>query len=100
MRAKTIHVIDVAEYLLAKDGSDMEFQKLHVLCYLCQGWSLAASGSPMFSERIVAADSGPVVPALQALDHGNAVHHGSLYARARSRRALSSRPRGHRGGAS
>ncbi len=36
--------------------------KLHKLLYYCQGWHLAFTGEPLFSERLEAWDKGPVVP--------------------------------------
>ncbi|HAO24655.1 MULTISPECIES: type II toxin-antitoxin system antitoxin SocA domain-containing protein [unclassified Methylophaga] len=38
--------------------------KLQKLAYYCQGYYLAATGEPMFIDRIEAWDHGPVVPSL------------------------------------
>ncbi|SFK02727.1 Panacea domain-containing protein [Methylophaga sulfidovorans] len=38
--------------------------KLQKLAYYCQGYYLATTGEPMFSDRIEAWDHGPVVPSL------------------------------------
>jgi len=59
----TPSVLDVAKYLLERLGP-MSAMKLEKLVYYCQAWSLVWDERPMFSERIEAWASGPVVPAL------------------------------------
>ena len=57
----TVH--DVASYILKQLGptSAMKLQKL---VYYCQAWSLVWDERPLFSARIEASVSGPVVPVL------------------------------------
>ncbi len=43
---------------------DLGSKKLHKLLYYCQGYHLAAFGSPLFSETVSAWDMGPVVGVL------------------------------------
>lgn len=42
----------------------MASSKLHKLAYLCQAYTLAWSGEPLFAEDVLAAESGPVVAEL------------------------------------
>lgn len=56
-------VFDVAQYILRKQGL-MTTMKLQKLVYYCQAWSLVWDEKPLFSEKIEAWASGPVVPAL------------------------------------
>ena len=65
-------VLDVANYILEisrEDSEDGEFElishmKLQKLVYFCQGFSLALSEKPLFSEPIEAWTHGPVCPKL------------------------------------
>lgn len=61
-------VKQVAEYILARQdvdaGDTISNLKLQKLAYYAQGFCLAATGSPLFSEPIVAWEHGPVVPQL------------------------------------
>ena len=60
---KMANVHDVAAAVLRKHGP-MSAMKLEKLVYYCQAWSLVWDEAPLFSERIEAWASGPVVPAL------------------------------------
>lgn len=64
------HAIDVARYLLhlaasqtstPEDIDSPSHLRLQKLLYYAQGWYLAMTGSPLFSERIEAWKHGPVV---------------------------------------
>ena len=59
---------DVAEYFLAQLSEDcgdtISNMKLQKLVYYAQGFSLAALGKPIFSERIKVWAHGPVVPSV------------------------------------
>jgi len=61
--AKMANVFDVARYILDKQGS-MTTMKLQKLVYYCQAWSAVWDSKPIFSQRIEAWASGPVVPDL------------------------------------
>jgi uncharacterized phage-associated protein len=52
---------DVANYILWKVGplTSINLQKL---VYLCHCWWLADHGLPLFQERIIADDEGPIIP--------------------------------------
>jgi uncharacterized phage-associated protein len=52
---------DVAREIRARLGDGIGAKKLQKLLYYCQGWHLAWTGRPLFSERIAAWDMGPVV---------------------------------------
>jgi len=60
LSADTASIIDVAEYLLSKEG-EMSTMKLQKLLYFCQGWNLAWTGHPLFDNEFEAWASGPVV---------------------------------------
>jgi uncharacterized phage-associated protein len=68
---------DVARFFLSlvdeDAGDSLTNLKLQKLVYYAQGFHLAIHGSPLFSERILAWEYGPVVPALyHALkEHGS-----------------------------
>jgi uncharacterized phage-associated protein len=61
--AKMANVFDVAQYILDKLGP-MTAMKLQKLIYYCQAWSLVWDEERLFTDRIEAWASGPVVPAL------------------------------------
>ena len=61
--ANQVSVLDVAEYILRKQGT-MSTWKLQKLCYYAQAWSLVWDEELLFSERIEAWANGPVAPAL------------------------------------
>ncbi len=58
-------VFDVAQYILERRGA-LSGKKLQKLVYYSQAWSLAWTGSALFSDRIEAWRDGPVAPALYA----------------------------------
>ncbi len=58
------NVFDVAVYILNRHKAPMSAMKLEKLVYYSQAWSLVWDDAPLFSERIEAWVSGPVVPAL------------------------------------
>jgi uncharacterized phage-associated protein len=53
-------VLDVASYILEKDGATAAM-KLQKLCYYSQAWSLVWDEKPIFKEPIEAWANGPVV---------------------------------------
>ena len=63
------YVLDVAEYILRKQGS-MTAMKLQKLVYYCQAWSLVWDSRPIFNERVEAWANGPVVPELYNAHRG------------------------------
>ena len=66
MAFKTYRALDVAKYILATvpEDSGISNLKLQKLCYYAQGLCTAMRGTPLFSDRIVAWDHGPVVASL------------------------------------
>lgn len=64
-----VNVVDVAQYLLQKQGS-MTAMKLQKLVYYCQAWSLVWDEKPLFNEQIQAWANGPVVRELYELHRG------------------------------
>ena len=62
---------NVAAYILQKRGT-MTSMKLQKLVYYCQAWSLVWDEKPLFSDRIEAWASGPVVRSLYE-------HHRGLF---------------------
>lgn len=69
--------IDVAKYFLSlvdeDSGDSISNLKLQKLLYYAQGYYLALNNAPLFPERIVAWQHGPVVPAVyhSYKQHGN-----------------------------
>lgn len=61
-------VLDVAEYILRKQG-ELTAMKLQKLVYYAQAWSLVWDERPLFSERIEAWVNGPVCRSLYASHH-------------------------------
>ncbi|MEY9131854.1 putative phage-associated protein [Bradyrhizobium diazoefficiens] len=66
MSLKTYSALDIAKYALATAPEDggISNLKLQKLCYYAQGLCTAMRGVPLFNERVVAWDHGPVVAAL------------------------------------
>ena len=65
------NIFDTAVYILKRKGN-MSSQKLQILCYYAQAWSLAWNGQPLFPEDFVALkDSclGPICPELYKKIH-------------------------------
>jgi uncharacterized phage-associated protein len=62
-------VHDVVAYILREHGPTTAM-KLQKLLYYCQAWSLVWDEKPMFSARIEAWVTGPVVPAVYRLHRG------------------------------
>lgn len=62
-------VLDVAEYILQKQGP-MTAMKLQKLVYYAQAWSLVWDEAPVFDERIEAWANGPVVRELYEAHRG------------------------------
>ena len=56
----TVSVLDVAEYILEKQGA-MTTMKLQKLVYYSQAWSLVWDEEPLFEEPIEAWANGPIV---------------------------------------
>jgi uncharacterized phage-associated protein len=56
-------VFDVAQYILYKRGP-LSAIKLQKLIYYCQAWHLVWEDDILFSERIEAWNTGPIVPDL------------------------------------
>lgn len=69
-----VSVVDVASYILRKQGS-MPAMKLQKLIYYCQAWSLVWDEAPLFKERIEAWANGPVVRALYNCHKGQFTVH-------------------------
>lgn len=61
-------VKDVAEYLIAQEGSITNL-RLNELLYYAQGMSIATTGEPLFDEEIQAWDCGPVVESVYLQYH-------------------------------
>src|SRR4051794_29010008 len=63
-----ISAMDVAGYFLASvdedSGDNISNLKLQKLLYYAQGFHLAITGEPLFSENIFAWEHGPVVPSV------------------------------------
>lgn len=56
---RTVNVFDVAAYILKVYGATTEL-KLQKLVYYTQSWSLVWTGVPLFPEKIMAWQFGPV----------------------------------------
>ena len=69
---KMATVLDVARYILEKQGS-MTTMKLQKLCYYVQAWHLAWYEIPMFDEDFEAWANGPVCPELFSYHKGKFV---------------------------
>lgn len=67
--SKPVSVLDVAEYILRKQG-EMSTWKLQKLCYYAQAWSLVWDEEPLFAEKIEAWANGPVVRELYKCQRG------------------------------
>lgn len=63
------NVIDVAEYILGKQGPTSTW-KLQKLAYYSQAWHLVWDECPLFDSRIEAWANGPVVPDLYNAHRG------------------------------
>lgn len=63
------NVLDVAEYILKKQGCTTAM-KLQKLVYYTQAWSLVWDEKPLFRNKIEAWANGPVVSALYAQHRG------------------------------
>jgi len=75
------HLIDLAEYILAKMGP-MTATRLQKLLYYCQAWHLVWTEHPLFSEKIEAWKNGPIIPNLYHLYKGHwKVYAGFFYER-------------------
>lgn len=55
----------IANALLSLQRDDMPDNVLHNLLFLVQGWALAIRKAPLFEERFIAADSGPMLLSLK-----------------------------------
>lgn len=64
-----LSVFDVAIYILKKFGP-LSASKLHRFLYYCQSWSLVWDDVPLFSEKIEAWLSGPIIPVLWFFKEG------------------------------
>ena len=60
MSKTTVKAIDVAAYILRKQGT-MPAMKLQKLVYYSQAWSLVWDDRPIFRDRIYAWANGPVI---------------------------------------
>ena len=69
MRITKENVFSLAHYILQKQGS-MTAMKLQKLLYYSQAWSLVWDEKPIFTQRIEAWASGPVVPEVYRLHKG------------------------------
>lgn len=63
----TVSVHDVVAFLLAKASSHLSMAAIHRMTYYSQGWHLAWNGNSLFDEDLRIRKSGPVAPALFAL---------------------------------
>lgn len=61
----SVSVHDVAQYVIANEtfynNDGIGNMKLHKIVYLCQAFSMAWRGKPMFGEDVLAGISGPVI---------------------------------------
>lgn len=58
---QSARVLDIAAHIMViaeRDGIEMFVEKLHFLCYQVQGWTLACTGKPAFTETIYAEVDG------------------------------------------
>lgn len=56
--------VDIAQHLLEREP-DMPLEKLHTLVYLCQAYSLAWTGTPLFNEEILATAGGVFIKSIE-----------------------------------
>lgn len=67
MAFKTYSASEVAKYFLASadpDDNDISNLKLQKLCYYAQGLLTTMRGQPLFAEKVLAWDHGPVISEL------------------------------------
>lgn len=69
MSKSTVHVRDVAAYVLRERGGMSTF-KLQKLCYYAQAWHVTLYGKPLFQQPMQAWVNGPVSPALYQYHRG------------------------------
>lgn len=67
----SVRAVDVAAFILDHQG-EMTAIKLQTLVYYSQAWSLVWDETPLFSERVEAWATGPIIPELYA-------RHGHLF---------------------
>jgi len=72
-----IRAVDVAAFIINRQG-EMPSIKLQSLVYYSQAWSLAWDETPLFSERVEAWATGPIIPELYA-KHGHLFKVGSSH---------------------
>ena len=75
-----LNALDIAKYILSKtiseeEEKDISHLKLQKLLYYCQGFHLAIFNQPLFDDKIVHWDHGPVVPSVykKYKSYGNSV---------------------------
>lgn len=59
----TVSAFDVADYICRKQSNTPSW-KMHKLLYYCQAWSLVWVEEPLFNEKIVAWETGPIIKEL------------------------------------
>lgn len=64
------HVIDVARYILERQGGHVSTMKLQKLVYYSQAWNLVWDEKPLFKSRIEAWANGPVTRDLYGYHRG------------------------------
>lgn len=64
MPATTVTVHDVVAFLLTQARGHLSVSAIHRLAFYAQGWHLAWTGTPLFSEDLRIRQTGPVAHAL------------------------------------
>lgn len=55
-----VSALDVAKYILVKQGTSMATMKLQKLVHYSQAWHVTWTGKPLFNDEIQAWANGPV----------------------------------------
>lgn len=58
------HVLDVAKYILEREGGQLRIWKFQKLVYYSQAWHVVWEETPLFDSRIEARIYGPTIPEL------------------------------------
>ncbi len=64
------NIFDVAKYIIQTNGACGSL-KLQKLCYYCQAWHLAWTGEPLFKDKFIKWNTGPVCKELMILNENN-----------------------------
>jgi uncharacterized phage-associated protein len=69
---------DIAEYILEKQGRDLNAWTLQKLLYYCQAWSVTWDGGPLFGDKIEAWVDGPVCDSVWRANRDGTLRPGAV----------------------